>query len=48
MTDLTKNQLNKYSRQILDDYDTKNPGTIFKDKIRISVEDAWRVQSAVT
>ncbi|MDC0094188.1 hypothetical protein OAI86_07690, partial [Alphaproteobacteria bacterium] len=48
MTKLTENQLNSYSRQILDDYDSKNPGTIFKDKITISNEDAWRIQSAVT
>ena len=48
MTELTKNQLNNYSRQILDDYDSKNPSTIFKGKVRISVEDAWRIQSVVT
>lgn len=43
MIELTKNQLNSYSRQILDDYDSKNPSTIFKDKITISNEDAWRI-----
>ena len=48
MIELTKNQLNSYSRQILDDYDSKNPSTIFKDKITISNEDAWRIQSTVT
>ena len=48
MIELTKNQLNSYSRQILDDYDSKNPSTLFKDKITISNEDAWRIQSAVT
>ena len=48
MIELTKNQLNTYSRQILDDYDSKNPSTIFKDKITISNEDAWRIQSTVT
>ena len=47
MTELTKNQLNNYSRQILDDYDSKTPGTIFKEKVRISVEDAWYIQSTV-
>ena len=48
MTELTENELNKYADQILDDYDSKTPGTIFKDKVRIGVEDAWRIQSAVT
>ena len=48
MIELTKNQLNSYSRQILDDYDSKNPSTLFKDKITISNEDAWRIQSDVT
>ena len=48
MIELTRNQLNTYSRQILDDYDSKNPSTIFKDKITISNEDAWRIQFAVT
>ena len=48
MIGLTKNQLNSYSYQILDDYDSKNPSTIFKDKITISNEDALRIQSAVT
>jgi 2-keto-4-pentenoate hydratase len=47
MTELTQNELNNYSCQILDDYDSNTLGTIFKDKIRISVEDAWRIQSAV-
>ena len=48
MTELTQNELDNYSYQILDDYDSNTPGTIFKDKIRISVADAWRIQSAVT
>ena len=48
MTKLTENQLNQYAYQMLLDYDSKTPGTIFKDKVRISVEDAWRIQSAVT
>ena len=48
MTELTENQLNQYAHQMLEDYDSKTPGTIFKDKVRIGVEDAWRIQSAVT
>ena len=47
MTELTQNELNNYSRQILDDYDSNTPGTIFKDITRISIEDAWRIQSSV-
>ena len=48
MTEMTENKLNKYAHQMLDDYDSKTPGTIFKDKITISVADAWRIQSEVT
>ena len=48
MTELTENQLNQYAHQMLEDYDSKTPGTIFKDKVRIGVEDAWLIQSAVT
>ena len=47
MSALTKFQLEIYANQMLIDYDSVNPGTIFKDKIKISLEDAWRVQSAV-
>ena len=48
MTELTATQLSKYAFKILQDYDSNTPGTIFKDNLRISVEDAWRIQSAVT
>ena len=48
MTELTATQLSKYAFQMLHDYDSNTPGTIFKDKIRISIEDAWRIQSAVS
>ena len=47
MSEITKFQLEIYANQMLIDYDSVNPGTIFKDKIKISHEDAWRVQSAV-
>ena len=33
---------------MLIDYDSINPGTIFKDNIKISAEDALRIQCAVT
>ena len=45
---LTQIELENYAHKILSDYDAKTPGRIFKDKIRISNEDAWRLQSAVT
>ena len=48
MTELTATQLSKYAFKMLQDYDSNTPGTIFKDNFRISVEDAWRIQSAVT
>ena len=48
MTELTAKQLSKYALKILQDYDFNTPGTIFRDNIRISIEDAWRIQSAVT
>lgn len=47
MSAITKFQLEIYANQMLIDYDSVNPGTIFKDKIKISLEDAWRIQSAV-
>jgi hypothetical protein len=48
MTKLIQNDLESYAEKILNDYDLKTPGTIFKDDIKISNEDAWRIQSAVT
>ena len=48
MVKLSQYKLDIYAQQILDDYDAKTPGGIFKDKISISLEDALRIQSAVT
>ena len=48
MTELTTTQLSKYAFKMLQDYDSNTPGTIFKDNLRISIEDAWHIQSAVT
>ena len=45
---LMQSQIDTYASKILDDYDSVNPGTIFKDKIKISNEDAHLIQSAVT
>ena len=48
MIKLSEKQLKSYALQILDDYDSKTPGTIFTDNFKISVKDALRIQSAVT
>ena len=48
MVESSKFQLDVYAHKILDDYDAKTPSGIFKDKISISIEDALRIQLAVT
>ena len=48
MVELSQFQLDVYAHKILDDYDAKTPLEIFKDKISISIEDALRIQLAVT
>ena len=48
MTELTATQLSKYAFKMLQDYDFNTPGTIFRDNFRISIEDAFRIQHAVT
>jgi len=47
MPKLTQKELVLFSQKILEDYDLKNPGTIFKDKIIISNSDAQIIQSKV-
>ena len=48
MTRLTQKEIDTFSQKILEDYDSNNPGTIFKDKIKISNSDALLIQSAVS
>ena len=48
MKKLTQRELDLFANKVLLDYDTKNPGTIFKSKIKISNEDALFLQSKVT
>jgi 2-keto-4-pentenoate hydratase len=48
MPKLTQEELNLFSQKILEDYDAKNPGTIFKNKITISNSDALLIQSKVS
>ena len=47
MTQLSQKELDLFSNKILEGYDSKNPGTIFKEKINISNEDALLIQSNV-
>ena len=42
------NQLQLYAKQILNDYDKKKPSVLFKNKINITIEDAYKIQSLVT
>ena len=36
MSELSNKEIDLFSQKILEDYDAKNPGTIFKDKININ------------
>ncbi|MDA9629542.1 hypothetical protein N9S67_00945 [Candidatus Pelagibacter sp.] len=44
---LSKTELEKFANKILEDYDHKNPSAIFKDKIKITNDDALTIQSSV-
>ena len=48
MTQLTQKEIHTFSKKILEDYDANNPGTIFKDKIKINNKDALILQSTVS
>jgi 2-keto-4-pentenoate hydratase len=48
MSHLTQNEIDVLSKKILEDYDSKDPGTIFKNKIKINNNDALIIQSTVT
>ena len=47
MSHLSKKELDLFSIKILEDYESKNPSMIFKDKIKITNEDALIIQSNV-
>ena len=47
MSDLSTKELEKFSIKILEDYDNKMPGSIFREKKRINNEDALLIQSNV-
>ena len=48
MNKLSQKEIETLSQKILEDYDAKNPGTIFKNKIKISNADALVLQSTVS
>ena len=48
MSELSKTDIDKFSQKILEDYDAKNPGTIFKDNINITNEVASLIQLTVS
>ncbi len=48
MAELTKKELDLIASKILHDYDFKNPGTVFKKKIKLSNDDALLLQLKVT
>ena len=48
MSQLTRKEIDFFSKKILEDYDANNPSTIFKENIKMSNEDALLIQSAVT
>ena len=47
MNNLSRKELYLFSNKIFEDYNNKNPSSIFKDKIKITNEDALIIQSNV-
>ena len=35
------------AQRMLDDYDSKNPGMLFAEGLRMNVDEAWQLQTAV-
>ena len=48
MSVLTQKDIDLYAKEILEDYDLKNPGKIFKNKIQINNTEALLIQSTVS
>ena len=48
MSSLSQKDLDIFANRILEDYDAKNPSTIFKEKKRLSNKDALNIQSIIT
>ena len=47
MAYLSQKEIDLYSNKILEDYDSKNPSAVFKNKIDLTNEDALLIQSNV-
>ena len=47
MSDLSKKEIEIFANRILEDYDNKIPGSIFREKKRITNENALLIQSNV-
>ena len=48
MKELNQKKLDLYANKILEDYDTNNPSSIFKTKLKLSNDDALLLQSKVS
>ena len=48
MAALTQKDIDLFAQKILEDYDLKDPGIIFKRKIKISNTEALLIQSTVS
>ena len=47
MNNINDKLLDNYAKILLADYDNKTPGTIFKENIKITIPQAWEIQSKV-
>ena len=48
MKELNQKELDRYAKKILEDYDSNNPSSIFKTKLKLSNDDALLLQSKVS
>ena len=48
MIKLNQKEINEYANTILNDYDSNNPSSIFKTKIKLSNNDALLIQSKIS
>ncbi len=48
MSEFDDETLEAIAERMLADYDEANPGTVFAEGLRLSIPDAWRLQTAVT
>ena len=47
MSELDDDTIDAIARRMLDDYDRREPGTVFAEGLRLSIPDSWRLQAAV-